>query len=165
MSTEEETKRVSDFHDFLPFAYQIAYQHADGRPRPGIVGLIASDLLDYAQPDSGAYRIAMAKRFTVTIVDVKKVTLDFGQGQHGQKFEVSYTTAGKPDQVETIPTPLLSDRQLGYHAKRIWDKFDEQGRSLLIGKHMMLFKHNDPPKEGDRSQAGYRCCVYARALD
>lgn len=29
----------------------------------------------------------------------------------------------------------------------------------------VLYKHNDPPKEGDMSSAGYRCCVFAEALD
>lgn len=30
---------------------------------------------------------------------------------------------------------------------------------------MILYKHNDPPKEGDRSSSGYRCCVYAEPMD
>ena len=29
---------------------------------------------------------------------------------------------------------------------------------------MILYKHNDPPKEGDRSSSGYRCCVYAEPM-
>ena len=42
---------------------------------------------------------------------------------------------------------------------------NDDGTDYWPGRRAVLYKHNDPPKEGDMSSAGYRCCVFAEALD
>lgn len=57
------------------------------------------------------------------------------------------------------------DRLFGRVTNAIWNRYDDDGKNQWVGKHMMLYKHNDPPKEGDRSKNGYRRVVYAEPLD
>lgn len=54
---------------------------------------------------------------------------------------------------------------LGKVAEWLWGRKNDDGTDYWVGRRAVLYKHNDPPKEGDMSSAGYRCCVFAEALD
>lgn len=47
----------------------------------------------------------------------------------------------------------------------LWGRKNDDGTDYWVGRRAVLYKHNDPPKEGDMPSAGYRCCVFAEALD
>ena len=55
--------------------------------------------------------------------------------------------------------------ELGKVAEWLWGRKNDDGTNYWVGRRAVLYKHNDPPKEGDMSSAGYRCCVFAEALD
>ena len=78
--------------------------------------------------------------------------------------EITYRTFGK-DEDETIPSPLIGDFRYGKVTEWLWAKKNDDGTDYWPGRRAVLYKHNDPPKEGDMSSAGYRCCVFAEALD
>ena len=80
------------------------------------------------------------------------------------KYEITYRTFGK-DEDETIPSPLIGDFRYGKVTEWLWGKKNDDGTDYWPGRRAVLYKHNDPPKEGDMSSAGYRCCVFAEALD
>lgn len=80
------------------------------------------------------------------------------------KYEITYRTFGK-DEDETIPSPLIGDFRYGKVTEWLWAKKNDDGTDYWPGRRAVLYKHNDPPKEGDMSSAGYRCCVFAEALD
>lgn len=164
MPNQDTSRRELQYYELLPQAYTAACILSNKRPSPATVGLVFNDLIDMRQPSSAAFRIAMSTRFTAKIVDVKKKTVNLTQNKTGEKFEISFTTA-HDQEVQTITTPLLDDRNLGALTRKIWDHFDQNGRSELIGKRVLLYKHNNPPREGDKSQAGYRCCVFAKVQD
>ena len=160
---EDMALKESRYRELLPGAYQTAALLSHGRPESVTVGLVVRDLIDLTDRKSVAYRIAMATRFIVEIVNVVKTPVTIND-LDTYKYVISFRTRNNPE-VQTIPSPLLNNTDLGRLASSVWDKFDNQGKSQLIGKHMMIYKHNDPPREGDLSKAGYRCCVYATLLD
>lgn len=152
------------YHEILPVAYMAAAFRSGGKPSPRDVGLSARAIEAVENPKSAAYRIALATAFPVTIVSVKRVTVSLGNGQ-GEKFIIAFDTLSEEPKRQDIPSPLLSNWNLGQLAKAIWDRWEPNGTNSWVGKRMMLYKHNDPPREGDKSSAGYRCCVYAEPLD
>lgn len=160
---EDLANKEKRYRELLPGAYQVASHLSNGRPKPATVGLVVRDLIECAETKSAAYRVAMARCFAVEIVDVAKIPVTINDFKTF-KFMISFRTRSETE-VQTIPSPLVTNTDLGRLASSVWDKFDDQGRSQLIGKHMILYKHNDPPREGDRSKAGFRCCVYAKLLD
>ena len=92
-------------------------------------------------------------------------------GREKTKFDAGYFNihyrelATKEHEEKDIKTLLLTDRLFGRVTNAIWNRYDDDGKNQWVGKHMMLYKHNDPPKEGDRSKNGYRRVVYAEPLD
>ena len=64
-----------------------------------------------------------------------------------------------------LPSPLIGDFRYGKVTEWLWAKKNDDGTDYWPGRRAVLYKHNDPPKEGDMSSAGYRCCVFAEALD
>lgn len=110
--------------------------------------------------DRLAYRVAMATKIHCTIVGVKRVSTKTGY----DKYEITYRTFGR-DEDETIPSPLIGDFRYGKVTEWLWAKKNDDGTDYWPGRRAVLYKHNDPPKEGDMSSAGYRCCVFAEALD
>ena len=81
------------------------------------------------------------------------------------KEKPAYTEPFKKDEDETIPSPLIGDFRYGKVTEWLWAKKNDDGTDYWPGRRAVLYKHNDPPKEGDMSSAGYRCCVFAEALD
>ena len=102
----------------------------------------------------------MATKIHCTIVGVKRVSTKTGY----DKYEITYRTFGK-DEDETIPSPLIGDFRYDKVTEWLWAKKNDDGTDYWPGRRAVLYKHNDPPKEGDMSSAGYRCCVFAEALD
>ena len=136
-------------------------RHREGRqPRPVEVGLCARAIVDAEDENNLAYRVAMATKIHCTIVGVKRVSTKTGY----DKYEITYRTFGK-DEDETIPSPLIGDFRYGKVTEWLWAKKNDDGTDYWPGRRAVLYKHNDPPKEGDMSSAGYRCCVFAEALD
>lgn len=144
------------YQEILPTAYLAAAIEEKGKPSSLAVGLHARALEDCKDTRSLAYRIAMAQIIPAEIQKVEKVTTSFGV----DKFIICYYSLANGEN-ERMGTPLLNDRNLGALTKSIWDNWEPDGRNTLEGKIMLLYKHNDPPREGDRSTHGYRCCVYA----
>lgn len=127
------------YHEILPAAYMTAALQKGGKPNPFEVGMCARDIVSAEWKKSPAYRIAMAVPIPAEIlsVAVEKTSFD------AEYFNIHY-------------------RELAANA--IWNRYDDNGQNLWVGKRMMLYKHNDPPKEGDISKAGYRRVVYAEPL-
>lgn len=117
-------------------------------------------IVDAEDENNLAYRVAMATKIHCTIVGVKRVSTKTGY----DKYEITYRTFGK-DEDETIPSPLIGDFRYGKVTEWLWAKKNDDGTDYWPGRRAVLYKHNDPPKEGDMSSAGYRCCVFAEALD
>lgn len=153
------------YREVLPAAYLAAAIAGGGRPDSVSVGLCAIDMDAAMDRKSPAYRIANAAVIIARIKDVKKVSVDFGNGQASEKFVITFDVrkSGEIEQQE-LPTPLLSNHRFAAVTRRIWDNWEPDGRNSNVGKVMRLYKHNDPPREGDRSSAGFRCCVYAEPL-
>lgn len=130
------------------------------QPRPVEVGLCARAIVECEGEESLAYRVAMATKIHCTIVGVKRVPTK----ANSDKYEIAYRTLNK-DEDEMIPSPLLNGFPLGKVAEWLWGRKNDDGTNYWVGRRAVLYKHNDPPKEGDMSSAGYRCCVFAEALD
>lgn len=150
------------YHEILPLAYLAAAIEKGGRPDSVTIGLCARDLAEAEDEKSPAYRIGHATIILARIVEVKKERVDFGNGQSSEKFVIVFDSmkSGKVER-QNLPTPLFSNYRFGAITKNIWDKWEPDGSNSMVGKLMYLYKHNDPPREGDKSSAGYRCCVYA----
>ena len=86
-------------------------------------------------------------------------------GRRGEKFTIAFMPLVKDAERQEMGTPLLSDYSLGGITRKICDRWEPDGTNHWVGKRMVLYKHNEPPREGDRSAAGYRCCVYAEPLE
>lgn len=151
----------SRYHEILPVAFMVAALEKGKMPSSVSVGRAACAIEEMEQERDGAYRIAMAQHIPAEIIGVKRVTTPFGV----DKFHVTYRPLGKDTEVEEMNTPLVNHKTLGASTNAIWNRFNQDGTNKWDGKRMMLYKHNDPPREGDRSQQGYRCCVYAEPLD
>lgn len=151
----------SRYHEVLPVAFMVAALERGKLPSSVAVGRAASAIDAMEQERDGAYRIAMAQRIPAEILGVERVTTPFGV----VKFHITYRPFRKDAEVEEMNTPLVNHATLGASTNTIWNRFKEDGTSEWVGRRMMLYKHNDPPREGDRSAAGYRCCVYAEPLD
>lgn len=104
--------------------------------------------------------MAKATKIHCTIVGVKRVPTK----ANSDKYEITYRTLNKAED-EMIPSPLLNGFPLGKVAEWLWGRKNDDGTNYWVGRRAVLYKHNDPPKEGDMSSAGYRCCVFAEALD
>lgn len=149
------------YHEILPAAYVAAAVEKGGRPSPFMVGMAARDIATCEEAWHPAYRIAMATAIPAEIVKVEHETTSFGVG----RFHITYRSLAKKGEIETINTPLLNDRNFGNSVNTIWNRYDEKtGKNSWIGKRMILYKHNDPPREGDRSSQGYRVVVYAEPM-
>lgn len=149
------------YHEILPTAYMTAALMNGGRPSRFEVGMCARAIDDAEDARNPAYRIAMTAAIPCEIVSVTRETLSFG----ADRFHIVYRKLSKDHEQQEINTPLLNDFRFGSMTEKIWNRYDENGMNLWVGKRMTLYKHNDPPKEGDRSSHGYRCCVYAEPLD
>lgn len=150
------------YHEILPAAYMTAALQKGGKPNPFEVGLCARDIASAEWEKSPAYRIAMSVPIPAEIlgVTVEKTSFDV------EYFHIRYRElATKKHEEKDIRTMLLTDRLFGKTTNAIWNRYDDNGQNLWIGKRMMLYKHNDSPKEGDISKAGYRRVVYAEPLD
>lgn len=144
--------KADDIMRKLGIAENRRVQGLGSRQREGIV--------DAEDENNLAYRVAMATKIHCTIVGVKRVSTKTGY----DKYEITYRTFGK-DEDETIPSPLIGDFRYGKVTEWLWAKKNDDGTDYWPGRRAVLYKHNDPPKEGDMSSAGYRCCVFAEALD
>lgn len=150
------------YYEILPIAYMAATFAKGSRPNPFEVGLCARDIASAEWEKSPAYRIAMSLMIPAEILNVTYEKTSFDAGY----FNIHYRElATKEHEEADIKTPLLTDRQFGNLTNGIWNRYDDNGNNLWIGKRMMLYKHNDPPKEGDRSKSGYRRVVYAEPLN
>lgn len=161
-SREAEKAKERRYLDLLPIAYLCAVLEKGGKPTALSVGRHAKAMAEYGDDKkSVAYRVGMSGIIPCVIVGVDIETTSFGK----ERYNITYRTIGRSED-EQIPTPLLSDNRLGGLTKYIWDRFDDAGRNYWIGKRMKLYKHNDPPKDGDKMHPmGYRCCVYAEPLE
>ena len=148
------------YREILPVAYMTAAIVKGRQPRPVEVGLCARAIVDAEDENNLAYRVAMATKIHCTIVGVKRVPTK----ANSDKYEITYRTLGR-DEDEMIPSPLLNGFPLGKVAEWLWGRKNDDGTDYWVGRRAVLYKHNDPPKEGDMSSAGYRCCVFAEALD
>lgn len=159
---DERKNKMTDqrYREILPMAYMTAAIEKGRQPRPVEVGLCARAIVDAEDENNLAYRVAMATKIHCTIVGVKRVSTKTGY----DKYEITYRTFGK-DEDETIPSPLIGDFRYGKVTEWLWAKKNDDGTDYWPGRRAVLYKHNDPPKEGDMSSAGYRCCVFAEALD
>lgn len=149
----------SKYHEILPIAYMVAALEKGGKPSPLMVGRCVRDLEEFKETWNPAYRLAMASAIPAEIVKVERSTTSFGV----DRFHITYRSLVN-NQVEEINTPLLNNQNFAGSVNTIWNRFDENGVNEWVGKRMVLYKHNDPPKEGDRSSSGYRCCVYAEPM-
>lgn len=150
------------YHEILPAAYMTAALEKGGKPSPFEVGLCARAIAEAEWEKSPAYRIAMAVPIPAEIlsVEVQKTNFDV------EYFYITYRELStKEHEVKDIKTPLLTDRFFGRVTNAIWNRFNEDGTNAWVGSRMMLYKHNDPPREGDRSANGYRRVVYAEPLN
>ena len=157
---DERKNKMTDqrYREILPMAYMTAAIVKGRQPRPVEVGLCARAIVDAEDENNLAYRVAMATKIHCTIVGVKRVSTKTGY----DKYEITYRTFGK-DEDETIPSPLIGDFRYGKVTEWLWGKKNDDGTDYWPGRRAVLYKHNDPPKEGDMSSAGYRCCVFAEA--
>lgn len=157
---DERKNKMTDqrYREILPMAYMTAAIEKGRQPRPVEVGLCARAIVDAEDENNLAYRVAMATKIHCTIVGVKRVSTKTGY----DKYEITYRTFGK-DEDETIPSPLIGDFRYGKVTEWLWAKKNDDGTDYWPGRRAVLYKHNDPPKEGDMSSAGYRCCVFAEA--
>ncbi|MFR7709236.1 MAG: hypothetical protein ACLUZZ_09225, partial [Alistipes inops] len=155
---DERKNKMTDqrYREILPMAYMTAAIEKGRQPRPVEVGLCARAIVDAEDENNLAYRVAMATKIHCTIVGVKRVSTKTGY----DKYEITYRTFGK-DEDETL-SPLI-----GISDTAVIRRGPEERRrhDYWPGRRAVLYKHNDPPKEGDMSSAGYRCCVFAEALD
>ena len=104
--------------------------------------------------------MAVPIRAEILSVTFEKTKFDAGY------FNIHYRElATKEHEEKDIKTLLLTDCLFGRVTNAIWNRYDDDGKNQWVGKHLMLYKHNDPPKEGDRSKNGYRRVVYAEPLD
>lgn len=150
------------YHEILPTAYMTAALKMGGKPSLFEVGLCARDIASAEWEKSPAYRIAMAVPIRAEILSVTFEKTKFDAGY----FNIHYRElATKEHEEKDIKTLLLTDRLFGRVTNAIWNRYDDDGKNQWVGKHLMLYKHNDPPKEGDRSKNGYRRVVYAEPLD
>ena len=158
---DERKNKMTDqrYREILPMAYMTAAIEKGRQPRPVEVGLCARAIVDAEDENNLAYRVAMATKIHCTIVGVKRVSTKTGY----DKYEITYRTFGK-DEDETIPSPLIGDFRYGKVTEWLWAKKNDDGTDYWPGRRAVLYKHNDPPKEGDMSSAGYRCCVFAEAF-
>lgn len=159
---DERKNKMTDqrYREILPMAYMTAAIEKGRQPRPVEVGLCARAIVDAEDENNLAYRVSMATKIHCTIVGVKRVSTKTGYN----KYEITYRTFGKHED-ETIPSPLIGDFRYGKVTEWLWGKKNDDGTDYWPGRRAVLYKHNDPPKEGDMSSAGYRCCVFAEALD
>lgn len=159
---DERKNKMTDerYREILPVAYMTAAIVKGRQPRPVEVGLCARAIVDAEDENNLAYRVAMATKIHCTIVGVKRVPTK----ANSDKYEIIYRTLGR-DEDEMIPSPLLNGFPLGKVAEWLWGRKNDDGTDYWVGRRAVLYKHNDPPKEGDMSSAGYRCCVFAEALD
>ena len=155
-----KAKTDERYREILPVAYMTAAIEKGRQPRPVEVGLCARAIVECEGEESLAYRVAMATKIHCTIVGVKRVPTK----ANSDKYEIAYRTLNK-DEDEMIPSPLLNGFPLGKVAEWLWGRKNDDGTNYWVGRRAVLYKHNDPPKEGDMSSAGYRCCVFAEALD
>lgn len=110
-------------------------------------------------------RAMLKSRFKSGTVSVEEAMgEDCAQKMRVTQFIKSIPGVGDAN-AKDIKTLLLTDRLFGRVTNAIWNRYDDDGKNQWVGKHMMLYKHNDPPKEGDRSKNGYRRVVYAEPLD
>lgn len=150
-----------EYREILPFAYVAAAIERGGAPDFFSVGMHARAIFDAAYEKNPARRVALAVPIPAEIIDVKRSTTSFG----ADFFDVTYRElATKEHEINQIKTPLLNDRFFGPATAAIWDREQPDGRNYWAGKKMLLYKHNDPPREGDRCAAGYRRVVYAKPL-
>lgn len=159
---DERKNKMTDerYREILPVAYMTAAIEKGRQPRPVEVGLCARAIVECEGEESLAYRVAMATKIHCTIVGVKRVPTK----ANSDKYEIAYRTLNK-DEDEMIPSPLLNGFPFGKVAEWLWGRKNDDGTNYWVGRRAVLYKHNDPPKEGDMSSAGYRCCVFAEALD
>lgn len=149
------------YRELLPAAYLAAAVQKGGEPSLFQVGKcvrVIDRLMDNTK--NPAYRIAMSAIIPAKIQRVERVTTSFGV----DRFVIYYRSLAK-DKDEDIRTPLLNDWYFGAVTKKIWDRWEPDGRNSWVGKIMNLYKHNDPPRAGEKSTHGYRCCVYAEPRD
>lgn len=153
---DERKNKMTDerYREILPVAYMTAAIEKGRQPRPVEVGLCARAIVECEGEESLAYRVAMATKIHCTIVGVKRVPTK----ANSDKYEIAYRTLNK-DEDEMIPSPLLNGFPLGKVAEWLWGRKNDDGTNYWVGRRAVLYKHNDPPKEGDMSSAGYRCCV------
>lgn len=149
---DERKNKMTDqrYREILPMAYMTAAIVKGRQPRPVEVGLCARAIVDAEDENNLAYRVAMATKIHCTIVGVKRVSTKTGY----DKYEITYRTFGK-DEDETIPSPLIGDFRYGKVTEWLWGKKNDDGTDYWPGRRAVLYKHNDPPKEGDMSSAGY----------
>ena len=154
------------YHEILPAAYLAAALAKGGKPSALAVGLSARDIEAAENPKNPAYRIAMAAAIPAVIVKVERVTVGLkSNGRTAEKFHIIFDTLTREPERQEINTPLLNDFRFGAITKAVWDRWEPDGTNHWVGKRMTLYKHNDPPREGDKSSAGFRCCVYAEPID
>lgn len=160
---DERKNKMTDerYREILPMAYMAAAIEKGRQPGPIEVGLHVCAIAEAEDEKSPTYRVAMAAKIPAKIVSVEREVTSFGVG----RFIISYVADFGDGKVEKIRTPLLNDRHLGKVTDWIWNRYGEDGVNERVGEHMLLYKHNNPPKEGDLSASGYRCVVYAKSLD
>lgn len=151
------------YHEILPTAYMTAALEKGGKPSSFSVGLCARAIADCEYEKSPAYRIALSVPIIGEVLSVERERTNFG----ADYFHIRYRElAGKKHGEEKdIKTPLLTDSRFGKVTDWLWNRYDEEGNNEWVGKRVVLYKHNDPPKEDDRSSSGYRRVVYVEALD
>lgn len=149
---DERKNKMTDerYREILPVAYMTAAIVKGRQPRPVEVGLCARAIVDAEDENNLAYRVAMATKIHCTIVGVKRVPTK----ANSDKYEITYRTLGR-DEDEMIPSPLLNGFPLGKVAEWLWGRKNDDGTDYWVGRRAVLYKHNDPPKEGDMSSAGY----------
>lgn len=159
---DERKNKMTDqrYREILPMAYMTAAIEKGRQPRPVEVGLCARAIVDAEDENNLAYRVAMATKIHCTIVGVKRVSTKTGY----DKYEITYRTFGK-DEDETIPSPLIGDFRYGKVTRMAVGQEERRRHGLLARKACCALQAQRPPKEGDMSSAGYRCCVFAEALD
>lgn len=142
---DERKNKMTDqrYREILPMAYMTAAIEKGRQPRPVEVGLCARAIVDAEDENNLAYRVAMATKIHCTIVGVKRVSTKTGY----DKYEITYRTFGK-DEDETIPSPLIGDFRYGKVTEWLWAKKNDDGTDYWPGRRAVLYKHNDPPKEG-----------------
>lgn len=168
MSSLDDPNRVDSYLEKLPFAYlaasiqRLAEGKKSAKPTPFEVGRVARELDNLAYEKSPAYRIAMAYPIYAEIVDVEKEAIPNGV----EYFKISYRELNDDSgEILDIKTPFLNDSRFGATMVGIWDRAGEAGRNFWCGKKMVLYKHNEEPKPGDKASKGYKRLVYAEPLN